>query len=157
MADRQRYWKLEPDEVEKFTYNESKILNWEIKCTKDDNVSVVGIFAYKNGIPLEYESIMGIGLYHNYIDDQEKDNAAQMIKKKYGGEIKDYSNRVIINGAKIPYSGIDICAIAHDIESLINGKSIITLEFEGLTQDEQENSGLPSTKLLPIPGAHNGA
>ncbi len=157
MADRQRYWKLEPDEVAGFTYNESKMLNWEIKCTKDDGVSFVGAFAYKHGIPVEYESIIGVGLYHNNIDDAQKNDIVRMLKKKYGGSIEDYSNRIIVHDAAIPYSGPEICELGRELESMIDGKSIISLEFEGLTQDEQDNSGLPATKLLPVTGVHSGA
>ncbi len=29
-----RYWKLTADEMEKFSYNEDKMLNWEIKGMK---------------------------------------------------------------------------------------------------------------------------
>lgn len=157
MADRQRYWKLEPSEVEKFAYNESKMINWEIKCVKDDGVSFVGVFAYRHGIPLGYESVMGIGIYHNYIGDAERGDIVQMIKKKHGGNAEDHSNRTLVRDATMPYSGAEICALAQSAESIINGKSIITLEFEGLTEDEQQSAGLPPTKLLPIPGAHNGA
>ena len=32
---KQRYWKITPDEVEKFTYDEKKLLNWEPKLSLD--------------------------------------------------------------------------------------------------------------------------
>lgn len=158
MVDRQRYWKLEPDEVAKFGYNESKMLNWDIKCTKEDGVSFVGAFAYRNGIPVEYESVKGVGFYHNQIDDKQRDAVSEMLKKKFGGSVENISsNRTLLRESNAPYSGKDVGELALELESLIDGHSVITLEFEGLTQDEQDSSGLPSTKLLPIPGARDGA
>lgn len=157
MADRQRYWKLESDEVKSFTYNESKLINWDIKCSKADGVSFVGAFTYKGGIPLGYETVNGVAFYHNQIDDAEKDKVTQMLKKKYGGSPEDHSNRTIIRGSDVPYSGPALGELSGELESLIDGTSIITLEFEDLTQDEQDAAGLPSAKLLPIPGSNSGA
>ena len=36
---RSRYWKITADEmVDGFTYDESKLLNWEIKCVREPEV-----------------------------------------------------------------------------------------------------------------------
>ena len=157
MKDRQRYWKLDSAELESLTYNESKLLNWEIKCTKKNNdESFVGAFAYRGGIPLGYETIKGVAFYHNRINDTEKNSVSDIIKKEYGGNAEDHSNRVIIRDSTVPYSGAAVGALSRKLEELIDGKSIITLEFEDLTQAEQDSAGLPATKLLPIPGSHTG-
>jgi hypothetical protein len=42
--------------------------------------------------------------------------------------------------------------LAKEIESNFNTKSVISLEFENLTEEERNESGLPDSKLLPIPG-----
>ena len=38
------------------------------------------------------------------------------------------------------------------MEREFNTKATITLEFEGMSEEEQKESGLPESKLLPIPG-----
>ena len=70
---KQRYWKITPDEIEKFSYNESKLLNWEIKCVREpeDEARFIGIFLYKNGTPYDYESVKGISYYYNNISRSE--------------------------------------------------------------------------------------
>ena len=64
---RMRYWKLTIDEVEKLTYNEDKILNWEIKFTREpeEEARFIGVFLYRNGTPKDYESIKGMTYYYN--------------------------------------------------------------------------------------------
>jgi len=42
--------------------------------------------------------------------------------------------------------------LAKEIELNFNTKSVISLEFENLTEEERKESGLPDSKLLPIPG-----
>ena len=32
---RSRYWKITSDEMDGFSYDESKLLNWEIKCVRE--------------------------------------------------------------------------------------------------------------------------
>ena len=65
-----RYWKLDYTDVEKLTYNSDNILNWEIKCIREpeDEAKFIGVFLYKNGTPLDYESKKGIVYYYNNID-----------------------------------------------------------------------------------------
>jgi hypothetical protein len=54
---KQRYWKITPDEIEKFVYDESKLLNWEIKCTKEpeEEARFIGVFMYRNRITIHYK------------------------------------------------------------------------------------------------------
>ena len=47
-----RYWKLTIEEIEKVTHDENKVLNWDIKCTKEPEEDAVffGVFLYKEYI-----------------------------------------------------------------------------------------------------------
>jgi len=42
--------------------------------------------------------------------------------------------------------------LAKELESKFNTKSVITIEFQDLTEEERKEVGLPESKLLPIPG-----
>jgi len=55
---RSRYWKITSDEmVSGFAYDESKLLNWEIKCIREPEVEAhfIGVFMYKHGTAYDYE------------------------------------------------------------------------------------------------------
>ena len=64
-----RYWKMTIEEMEKLTHDEDKVLNWDIKCTKEPEEDAVffGVFLYKAGTPHDYESKKGITYFHNNI------------------------------------------------------------------------------------------
>ncbi len=149
-----RYWKLTSDEVEKLTYDENKVLNWEIKCIREpeDKAIFFGIFLYRNGTPFDYESIEGIVYYYNNIERKELPSITKFLKNKYGGSELEKGERVFLKGSKEIYSGADIASLAKEIDSKFNTKSVITIEFQDLTEQEQKESGLPEAKLLPIPG-----
>ena len=70
---RSRYWKLTSDEMSGFNYDESKLLNWEIKCIREpeDEAHFIGVFMYKNGTAYDYESVKGICYFYNNIDREE--------------------------------------------------------------------------------------
>ena len=60
---RSRYWKITSDEmVNGFSYDESKLLNWEIKCIREPEVDAIfiGVFMYKHCTAYDYESVKGI-------------------------------------------------------------------------------------------------
>ena len=65
---RSRYWKLTADEMEKFSYNETKLLNWEIKGIRDpeEDAKFIGVFMYRHGAPFDYESVKGIAYYYKH-------------------------------------------------------------------------------------------
>lgn len=151
---RTRYWKLTPDEIEKFSYNEDKLLNWEIKGIKqpEDDAIFIGVFLYRRGTPFDYESIKGITYYHNNIPLSELPNITKFLKNKFGGKEIKKGDRVFLKGSEEIYSGKDIASLAKELESKFNTKSTISLEFEDLTDDERKDAGLPDAKLLPIPG-----
>ena len=68
-----RYWKLTAEEMEKVTHDDNKVLNWDIKCTKEPEEDAVffGIFLYKAGTPHDYESKKGLAYYYNNIERDE--------------------------------------------------------------------------------------
>ena len=150
---RMRYWKLTIEEVEKLSYDENKVLNWEIKCTREpeDEAKFVGVFMYKNGTPKDYEAVKGITYYHNNIDRKELQEITKFLKNKFGGNNVEKGERVILEGSKEIYSGKEIAELAKELESKINAKAIITIEFQDISEQEQKDAGLPEGKLLPIP------
>jgi hypothetical protein len=59
---------------------------------------------------------------------------------------------VFLTGSKEFYDPAGISSLALSMEESFNTKSVITLEFEGMSQEAMRNAGLPDSKLLPIPG-----
>ena len=150
---RMRYWKLTIDEVEKVTYNESKVLNWEIKFTRDpeEDAKFIGIFMYRDGTPKDYESIKGIAYYHNNIERSELPDITKFLKNKFGGNDVEKGERVFLEDSKEIYSGKEISELAKELESKLNAKASISIEFQDISEQEQKEAGLPEEKLLPIP------
>jgi hypothetical protein len=153
-VSKQRYWKLTPDEIENFSYNEGKLLNWEIKGIREpeENAVFIGVFLYRHGTPLDYKSVKGITYYYNNLPLTELPNITKFLKNKFGGKEKEKGSRIFLENSKEIYSPKDISTLAKDLESNFNTKSVISLEFENLTEEERKKSGLPDSKLLPIPG-----
>ena len=151
---RQRYWKITPDEIEKFVYNEEKLLNWEIKCTKvpEEEARFIGVFLYRNGTPFDYESVKGITYFYNNIPRSELPSITKFLQDKFGGNEMEKGERVFLKGSKEIYSGKEISALAREIETKFKTNAVITLEFQDLSQEEMKEGGLPESKLLPIPG-----
>ena len=151
---KQRYWKITPDEMEKFEYNPDKLLNWDIKCTKqpEEEARFIGVFLYRNGTPYDYESIKGITYYHNNIPRSELPLITKFLQDKFGGKEMEKGERIFLKDSKEIYTGKEIASLAREIESKFQTKSVITLEFVDLSQEEMKESGLPESKLLPIPG-----
>ena len=151
---KQRYWKLTPDEIENLSYNEGKLLNWEIKGIREPEVNAVfiGVFLYRNGTPLDYKSVKGITYYHNNLPLTELPKITKFLKNKFGGKENEKGGRIFLEDSKEIYSPKDIALLAKELESNFNTKSVISLEFENLTEEESKESGLPDSKLLPIPG-----
>jgi hypothetical protein len=140
--------------MEKFAYNEEKILNWEIKCIREPDAEAifVGIFMYRNGTPYDYESIKGITYYYNNIPRKELPEITKFLQDKFGGKEMEKGERVFLKGSKEIYSSKDIAALAKSMEQRFKTKTIISLEFQDLSQEELKDAGLPESKLLPIPG-----
>jgi len=151
---RSRYWKIIPDEMTKFVYNEEKLLNWEIKCIREPEVEAIfiGVFMYRNGTPYDYESIKGITYYYNNIKRNELPSITSFLQEKFGGKEMEKGERIFLKGSREIYSAKDIASLAKSMEQKFKTKAIISLEFQDLSQEELKNAGLPESKLLPIPG-----
>jgi len=151
---KQRYWKITPDEIEKFTYDENKILNWEIKCIRDpeEKAIFIGLFLYRHGTPFDYESVKGITYYYNNIPRSELPSITKFLQDRFGGKVMEKGDRIFLKGSKEIFSGKEIATLAREMEKNFNTKTVISLEFNGLTPEEIKESGMPESKLLPIPG-----
>ena len=151
---RSRYWKITSDEMEGFTYDESKLLNWEIKCVREpeEEAHFIGVFMYRNGTAYDYESVKGICYFYNNIDRKELPAITSFLQGKYEGKEMEKGERIFLKGSKEIYSSKDIGALAKEMEEKFNTKATISIEFEDLTVEQLKESGLPEAKLLPIPG-----
>lgn len=138
----------------KFSYDEGKLLNWEIKCIRepDSDAIFIGVFMYRNGTPYDYESIRGITYYYNNIPRNELPSITNYLQGKYGGKEMEKGERIFLKGSNEIYSPKDITELAKNMEQKFKTKAIISLEFQDLSQEELKNAGLPEAKLLPIPG-----
>lgn len=154
---RHRYWKITSDDIQKYDYDQAKVLNWEIKGVKEpeEDAKFIGVFLYRRGAPIDYTSTKGIVFYHNNITKKEVDEVTKFIKDRFGGDVKDKGIRIFLEDSKEIYSGKDIGQLAKDLESRFSLKATISIEFESLTEEERKKSGLPDAKLLPIPGNHS--
>ena len=151
---RARYWKMTPEEVADLTYDEQFLLNWDIKCVRqpEEDAIFIGVFMYKRGTPLDYTPMQGVVFYHNHISDDEISRIIRHLKSRYGGKETKKGDRVFLTGSKEFYDPASISSLALSMEESFNTKSVITLEFEGMSQEAMRDAGLPDSKLLPIPG-----
>jgi len=149
-----RYWKLNSDDLEKMDYEEENLVNWEIKCTfqPDDDAKFFGVFLYRYGTPHDYETKKGIVFYHNNIDRNEIPNVTKFLKKRYGGNEIEKSERIFLDGSTELYSPTDIAKLSKEIETEFGTNNIISMELDNTTQEQLEQWGFPTAKLLPIPG-----
>ena len=148
-----RYWKLTIEEIEKVTHDENKVLNWDIKCTKEPEEDAVffGVFLYKAGTPHDYESKKGITYYHNNIERDELPNITKFLKKRFGGTEIEKGERFILEDSEEIYAGKDIAKLAKELQDEFSINPIITIELHDTTQEQLKEWGYPEAKLLPIP------
>jgi len=151
---RSRYWKLTADEVEKLTHDPDKVLNWEIKCTRkpEEEARFIGVFMYRNGTPLDYESKKGIVYYYNNIDIKETPEITKFLQNRYGGDKIEKGERIFLDGSKEIYEGKEIAELARALDEKLDTTSVISMELEDATQEQLKEWGYPDAKLLPIPG-----
>ena len=151
---RARYWKLTADEVDGFSYDQDRLLNWEIKCTRqpEEDAVFIGVFMYRNGTPLDYTPMKGVVYYHNHVPREDLPRITQHLRERYGGNETKKGDRVFLSGSREFFDPTEIAALARSMEDTFDTEAVITLEFEGLTQDQMRDAGLPDAKLLPIPG-----
>ena len=148
-----RYWKLTYDDVESLSYNPDKILNWEIKCVREpeEDAIFIGIFLYRNGTPLDYESKKGIVYYYNNIDRSELSSITKFLKSKFDGQAVEKGERIFLEGSKEIYDPKEIASLAKELETQLNANPIISMELHDTTQEQLKEWGFPEAKLLPIP------
>jgi len=148
-----RYWKLTYDDVESLSYNPDKILNWEIKCVREpeEDAIFIGIFLYRNGTPLDYESKKGIVYYYNNIDRSELSSITKFLKSKFDGQAVEKGERIFLEGSKEIYDPKEIASLAKELETQLNATPIISMELDDTTQEQLKEWGFPEAKLLPIP------
>ena len=151
--ERMRYWKISSEDTDTFDYDESKLLNWEIKCIREPEVEAhfIGVFMYRNGTAYDYESVKGICYFHNNIDRAELPEITKFLQSKFEGKEMEKGDRIILKGSKQIFSSKDIGKLAKEMEIKFNTKAIISLEFEDISADELKEAGMPESKLLPIP------
>ena len=148
-----RYWKLTFDEVEKLTYDPSKILNWDIKCIREPEEDAVffGVFLYRNGTPHDYEAKKGIVYYYNNIEREDLPSITNFLKTRFGGESKEKGERIFLEGSKEIFTSSDIAKLAKELEESMKVTTVITIEIHDTTQDQLKEWGFPEAKLLPVP------
>ncbi len=150
---RSRYWKITSDEMDGFAYDESKLLNWEIKCVREpeEEARFIGVFMYRHGTAYDYESVKGICYFHNNIDRNELPSITSFLKGKFNGKEMEKGERIFLKDSKEIYASRDIGGLAKEMETKFSTKAVISLEFEDLTAEQLKEAGLPEAKLLPIP------
>ena len=151
--ERMRYWKLTSDEMMEFKYDDSKLLNWEIKCIREpeDEAHFIGVFMYRNGTAYDYESVKGVCYFHNNIDRKELPEITKFLQGKFNGKEMEKGDRILLKDSDQIFSSKDIGELAKEMESKFNTKAIISLEFEDISAEALKEVGLPEAKLLPIP------
>ena len=151
---RSRYWKITPDEMDKFSYDEGKLLNWEIKCVREpeSEAMFIGVFLYRKGTAYDYESVKGITYYYNNIPRKELPSITKFLQDRFNGKEMEKGERIFLKDSKEIYGSKEIGDLAKELEKEFNAKAIISMEFEDLTQEQLKDAGLPEAKLLPIPG-----
>ena len=95
--ERMRYWKITAEDTDTFDYDESKLLNWEIKCIREPEVDAhfIGVFMYRNGTAYDYESVKGICYFHNNIDRKELPEITKFLQSKFEGKEMEKGDRII--------------------------------------------------------------
>ena len=151
--ERMRYWKITAEDTDTFDYDESKLLNWEIKCIREPEVDAhfIGVFMYRNGTAYDYESVKGICYFHNNIDRKELPEITKFLQSKFEGKEMEKGDRIILKDSKEIFSSKEIGKLAKEMEVKFNTKAIISVEFEDISAEQLKEAGMPESKLLPIP------
>lgn len=149
-----RYWKITHDELGSFSYDPKKLLNWDIKCSvgPEDEARFFGVFLYRHGTPFDYTPVKGIVYFYNNIGQATLSDITKFLQKRFGGKDMPKGDRIFLKDSKEIYDAGDVAGLAADLESAFDARSVITLEFEGMTEQEAKDAGLPEAKLLPVPG-----
>ncbi len=141
------YWHLTPQEVSSTAYPVEKLVHWEIRCGFSEE-SYFSVFWFKMGIPYDKEPINGIAMYAVECSEETVTTLEEYLKNTLGGSIVRKSPRIFLSGAKITLDNKFIADIAMQLTRRFDAGSEIWLEFDDLTEDEQQQ--LFPSKSLPI-------
>lgn len=150
---RVRYWRLGIADVLEAKYPIEKANHWEIKCMQGE-YQHFGVFWYKYGTPYDKEPVHGICMYHNEIQEKTVQDITNFLHSKFGGKILYRQTRVFLQGSKEFTDPKSIGILANELSLQFNAQVELTIEFEQVTKEEQEQNAfnLPSNKVLPIVG-----
>jgi hypothetical protein len=150
---RLRYWRLAAEDVLGSTYPPEKANHWDIKCMQGD-YQHFGVFWYRYGTPFDKEPIHGICFYYNEIPEESINTLKDFLVSKYGGSPIRRKSRVFLQGSQEFSDPKSIGTLSKEISMKFNAPTEITIEFEKVTQQEQEQNEfkLPPKKALPIAG-----
>ncbi|MFZ0741622.1 MAG: hypothetical protein WAM54_08520 [Nitrososphaeraceae archaeon] len=150
---RLRYWRLTAEDVLGATYPPEKANHWDIKCMQGE-YQHFGIFWYRYGTPFDKEPVHGICFYYNEISEESIKTLKEFLGSKYGGNPIGRKSRVFLQGSQEFSDPQSIGTLAKEISMKFNAPTEITIEFEKVTQQEQEQNEfkLPPKKALPITG-----
>jgi hypothetical protein len=150
---RMRYWHLDIREVLNAKYPIEKANHWEITCMFGENQRF-GIFWFKYGIPYDKEPVRGLCFYYNEIPQKTIQEMIDFLQSRFGGKILYRQTRVFFQGSNEFADPKSVGILANELSLRFNVPVEITIEFEKITQQEQEGNilNLPSDKALPIVG-----
>ena len=150
---RLRYWRLTAEDVLGATYPPEKANHWDIKCMQGE-YQHFGVFWYRYGTPFDKEPVHGICFYYNEISEESIKTLKEFLGSKYGGNPIGRKSRVFLQGSQEFSDPQSIGTLAKEISMKFNAPTEITIEFEKVTQQEQEQNEfkLPPKKVLPITG-----
>jgi hypothetical protein len=148
-----RYWRLTIKDILEATYPQDKANHWDIKCLQGE-YQHFGVFWFKYGTPFDKEPVHGISFYYNDVSQKTVESLIEFLQTRYGGKVFYRQGRVFLQGSKEFSDPKEIATLANDISVKYNGPVEITVEFEKVTQEEQEKNlfNLPASKALPIVG-----
>ena len=150
---RLRYWRLGITDVLEAKYPVEKANHWEIKCMQGE-YQHFGVFWYRFGTPYDKEPVHGICFYYNEIPQKTVEELIELLHSKFGGKILYRQTRVFLQGSKEFADPKSVATLANELSLKFNSPVELTIEFEKVTKEEQENNtyNLPSGKVLPIVG-----
>ena len=113
-----------------------------------------GVFWYRYGTPFDKEPVHGICFYYNEISEESIKTLKEFLGSKYGGNPIGRKSRLFLQGSQEFSDPQSIGTLAKEISMKFNAPTEITIEFEKVTQQEQEQNEfkLPPKKALPITG-----
>ena len=151
---RLRYWRIGIPDLAEANYPIEKVNHWEIKCMQGE-YQHFGVFWYRYGTPYDKEPVHGICFYYNEIPTQVVQAITDFLQSKFGGKVLYRKTRVFLQGSNEFSDPKAIGNLAHEISLKYNAPIEITIEFEKVTKEEQDQNifKLPSNKMLPIVGS----